>query len=64
MENNNSVCYVGRVTYHPKNTILRCHKCQYENIEWYNDQPGDECLVDNCNGRYFREFKQEEFLNK
>jgi hypothetical protein len=46
-----------KVKYDPKNTILRCSKCKHENIEWYNDQPGDKCLVNNCEGHYFRENK-------
>jgi hypothetical protein len=46
-----------KVKYDPKNTILRCNKCKHENIEWYNDQPGDKCLTNNCKGHYFRENK-------
>jgi hypothetical protein len=46
-----------KVKYSSKSTILRCGKCKHENIEWYNDQPGDKCLISNCEGRYFRENK-------
>ena len=47
-----------KIEYNSETTILRCNKCKHENIEWYNDQPGDICLKDGCKGHYIREYKK------
>ena len=53
-----------KVKYNSESTILRCNECKHENIEWYNDQPGDKCLINNCRGYYFRENKHNKIGKK
>jgi hypothetical protein len=36
-----------------------CNKCKSEQIEWYNDQPGDICQEIGCDGKYIRENKNQ-----
>jgi hypothetical protein len=49
------------VKYDKDKTILKCNKCGQEQIEWYNDQPGDPCsnYTPNCKGHMFRVIKTE-----
>ena len=44
---------VKEIRYNPETTILKCNKCNREQIEWYNDQPGDKCDGP-CNGILIR----------
>jgi ssDNA-binding Zn-finger/Zn-ribbon topoisomerase 1 len=47
------------IKYDPDKTILKCTKCGQEQVEWYNDQPGDPCsnYKPNCNGDMVRIMK-------
>ena len=47
------------VPYNSKSTILECNKCQRQEEEWYNDQPGDRC---GCGGRMHRTIKSQNIL--
>lgn len=61
MKTNKSVI----VKYDPDKTILKCNKCGQEQIEWYNDQPGDPCsnyrvnkTTPECSGKMVRVIKK------
>jgi ssDNA-binding Zn-finger/Zn-ribbon topoisomerase 1 len=49
-----------KVEYDKDKTILRCTKCGQEQIEWYNDQPGDPCsnYKPDCDGKMVRVIKR------
>ena len=52
------------VKYDSKTTILRCDKCCHEEVEWYNDQPGDPCsnYVPTCSGKMYRVYKKISYV--
>ncbi len=45
------------VKYDGEKTILQCNKCKHEEVEWYNDLPGDFCPEIGCKGRMVRILK-------
>ena len=49
------------VKYDKDKTILKCNKCGQEQIEWYNDQPGDPCsnYTTDCKGHMVRVIKTD-----
>lgn len=53
-----------KAEYDSEKTILRCDQCGHEKTEWYNDQPGDECLKPNCSGRMVRVLKSNQFFSE
>ena len=47
---------IKHVPYNSGTTILKCNTCHQEQIEWYNDQPGDPCKIytETCSGIMIR----------